>query len=101
MVKNSLGRHWRTLGTRAPPELTSSVNVVSTFEAESCPDIWTATVIGILFSIRSVTNACGIDSLSNSQASASRVPACSPLQTGRDAGQRPNTVRTAFHPVQG
>lgn len=56
MFTVSLARHRRTLGTRAPRELTSSVNVVSTSEADRCPEIWTATVIGILFSNRSVPN---------------------------------------------
>ncbi len=49
----SLARQRRTLGTRAPRELTSSVNVVSKLEADSSAEIWTATVIGILFSSRS------------------------------------------------
>ena len=64
MFSVSLGRQRRTLGTRAPRELTSSVNVVSTWEADWCPEIWTATVIGILFSRRSIANVCAIISLS-------------------------------------
>src|SRR5579863_599220 len=97
----SLVRQRRTLGTRAPRELTSSVNVVSMGEADWCPEIWTATVIGILFSSRSTANVCGIVSLS--------TPACSPLrrirpwfslQTGRDAGQRANPVRPSLHSIQ-
>src|SRR6202165_402606 len=42
MFSVSLGRQRRTLGTRAPRELTSSVNVVSTWEPDCCPEILTA-----------------------------------------------------------
>src|ERR1700687_1430390 len=101
MFSVSLGRQRRMLGTRAPRELTSSVNVVSTAEADSCPEIWTATVIGILFSSRSISKTCAIVSLSISAASPPRLPRADLLQAGRNAGQRPNPIRTPFHAVQG
>ena len=59
----SLGRQRRMLDTRAPLELTFSVNVVSTAEIRCDPEMWTATVIGILFSKRSTLNGSGIISL--------------------------------------
>src|SRR5882672_8720572 len=51
----SLHRQRRMLETLAPRELTFSVNVVSTPNPGSRPEIWTATVIGILFSRRSLS----------------------------------------------
>jgi hypothetical protein len=109
----SLGRQRRTLGTRAPRELTSSVNVVSTWEADSCPEIWTATVIGILFSSRSIAKVCAIISLGNLAGSPPRRthtrfftdrPQCGPapecrldVVSSRTApGPRHRTVRQSF-----
>ena len=85
------------LGTRAPRELTSSVNVVSTSEAGSCPEMCTATVIGILFSRRSIAKFCAIISLSVASAVATLRHG---LQAGRDARQRAHPLRPAFHAVE-